>query len=88
MTSHTFVSKHYVLARLLNIVADWYLELHKTNQMKFCRSTRGRKSYFAKSPFTEDESLMVQFKSWAQQDIEHLTIKKTQEFVTNKLLYD
>ena len=80
------IQKNYYKIKSSRTVAGWYLDLHNTTQLKFCRSTRGRKSYFAKSPFAEDESLMVMFKSWARQDIEHLTIQKTTEFVTNKLL--
>jgi len=86
MISRMFVSKHCILLMHFNIVAGWYLDLHNTTQLKFCHSTRGHKSYFAKSPFAEDDSLMVMFKSWARQDIEQLTIQKTTEFVTNKLL--
>ena len=41
---------------------------------------------FAIAPFSEDEYLTVQFKSWARQDLEHLNIKKAQDFVNTKLL--
>ena len=42
----------------------------------------------ALSPFAEDKSLTVQFKSWARVDLEHLTIHKVQDFINNKLLCD
>ena len=31
---------------------------------------------------------MIQLKSWARSDIEHLTVSKKQEFVNDKLLKD
>ena len=39
-----------------------------------------------KSLFTEDESLTSQFKSWARNDLEYLTVKKAWEFINLKLL--
>lgn len=41
-----------------------------------------------KSPFAEDESLMIQLKSWAHQDLEHLTMKKLSTFTNDVLLSD
>ena len=69
-------------------VADWYLELHKSKESQFCRSKRGKDSHVALSPYAEDELLTVQLKSWARKDIEHMTVKKTQEFINTKLLKD
>ena len=69
-------------------IADWYLELHKSKKLQFRRSKRGKDSHFALSPFAEDESLTVQLKSWARQDIEHMTVSKTQGFINTKLLMD
>ena len=71
------VNKNYNKIKRARTVADWYLQLHETESLQFKRSDRGRASYFAKSPFSEDESLMVQFKSWCRVEIEHLTVKKT-----------
>jgi len=57
-------------------VADWYCELHETDKLQFRFSQRGRESFVARSPFSEDESLLVQFKIWARQDLEHLNVQK------------
>ena len=80
------VTKNYNQINRARTVADWYLQLHEIKSLKFRRSERGRSSYFAKSPFIEDECLTVQFKSWARQDLEHLSIKKSQDFINEKLL--
>jgi hypothetical protein len=75
-------------------IMKWYLQLHERPQtkkgviLKWMRSSRGRISRSAKSPFSEDESLMVQFKSWARSDLETLTVKKAQEWVNKTLLKD
>jgi len=42
----------------------------------------------ANSPFSEDKSLMIQLKSWARQDLEHLTVKKSSAFINDVLLSD
>ena len=68
------------------IVADWYYELHQTDKLQFRRSQRGQESFAARSPFSEDESLLVQSKSWARQDIEHLNVQKEKDFISTKLL--
>jgi hypothetical protein len=52
------------------------------------RSSRGRLSRSAKSPFSEDESLVVQFKSWARSDLETLTVNIAQAWVNKTLLKD
>jgi hypothetical protein len=50
-------------------IMKWYLQLHerrdnkKVSVLKWMRSSRMRLSRSAKSPFSEDECLMVQFKS-------------------------
>jgi hypothetical protein len=62
-------------------VADWYLELHQTSKLRFRRCERGRQSFQAKSPFSDNEDLSLQLKSWARADIEHLTIQKAARFV-------
>ena len=80
------VQKNYNEIKSARTVADWYLQLHELSSLKFRRSARGRSSYFAVSPFSEDECLTVQFKSWARQDLEHLTVKKAQDFINEKLL--
>ena len=36
----------------------------------------------------EDELLLTQFKSWAQMNIEHLSVQKSQDFINTKLLAD
>jgi hypothetical protein len=75
-------------------VMKWYLQLHERQEnkkgviLKWMRSSRGRTSRSAKSPFSEDESLMVQFKSWARSDLETLTVNKTQAWVNKILLKD
>ena len=80
------VNKNYNQISRARTVADWYLELHEYQLLKFRRSACGRSSYFTKSPFIEDECLTVQFKSWARQDLEHLSTKKAQDFINEKLL--
>ena len=82
------VKKNYNQVKRARTIADWYLDLHKTKSLKWRRSERGRASYFAKSPFAEDELLLMQFKSWARQDLEHLNIHKSREFINLKLLSD
>lgn len=69
-------------------VQNWYCELHATQQFRFRPSQRGRTSSQAKSPFEEDESLLMQFKSWARSDLEHLNIKKAKAWINNVLLKD
>ena len=69
-------------------VADWYLDIHKSKSLKFRHSYEGRASYFAKSPFGENKYLNMQLKSWARQDLEHLSIRKAQNFVNLNLLSD
>jgi hypothetical protein len=75
-------------------IMKWYLQLHerqlskKGDVLKWMRSSRGRTSRSAKSPFSEDESLMVQFKSWARSDLETLTVNKAQAWVNKTLLTD
>ena len=72
----------------------WYLQLHERREnkkgvvLKWMRSSRGRYSRSAKLPFSEDESLMVQFKSWARSDLETLTVDKAQAWVNKILLKD
>jgi len=67
-------------------VANWYLHLHEYQLLNFRRSERGRHDRLAKSPFAEDELLTMQFKTWARQDLEHFSIKKSHEFINNTLL--
>jgi hypothetical protein len=75
-------------------IMKWYLQLHERREtkkgagLKWMRSSRGRYSRSAKSPFSEDESLMVQFKSWARSDLETLTVNKAQAWVNKTLLKD
>jgi hypothetical protein len=75
-------------------IMKWYLQLHKRRDnkkvsvLKWMRSSSGRLSRSAKSPFSEDESLMVQFKSWARSDLETLTVNKAQAWVNKILLKD
>jgi hypothetical protein len=45
------------------------------------RRLRGRESSAAKSPFLEDKSLMLKFKAWARDDLEHLTVSKVTEWI-------
>jgi hypothetical protein len=75
-------------------IMKWYLQLHERREtrkgvglgLKWMRSSRGRTSRSAKSPFSEDESLMVQFKSWARSDLETLTVNKAQAWINKTLL--
>jgi hypothetical protein len=69
-------------------IADWYLELHQTSKLRFQYCERGRQSFQAKSPFSDNGDLSVQLKSWARADIEHLTIQKAARFVNEELLSD
>ena len=79
---------NYKVVKQGRTVANWYLQLHETTQLRFKRSNRGRDSFQARTPFAEDELLLVQFKGWAQIDLEHLSIKKSQDFINSKLLAD
>ena len=72
--------KNYNIVKRARTIADWYLQLHQYESLKFCRSMQGKASSMALSPFAEDESLTVQFKSWARVDLEHLNIKKSAKF--------
>ena len=38
-------------------IADWYLELHQTSKWRFWHCERGRQSFQAKLPFSENEDL-------------------------------
>ena len=49
---------------------------------------RGRISRSAKLPLSKDESLVVQFKSWARSELETLTVNKAQAWVNKSLLKD
>jgi hypothetical protein len=79
-------------------IQDWYLELHhnfdinsnKHSMLNLCfkRSEHGRTLWAAESPFSQDEALMMQFKSWARADVEHLTVEKSTEWVNEQLLQD
>ena len=80
------IEKNYNVIKRARTVADWYQECHTTPKLQFSRSKRGRESFFQKSPFSEDECLTLQFNSWARQDLEHLNVKKTAEFINTRLL--
>ena len=80
------VDKNYGVIKFARTVASWYLHLHEYPSLKFRRSERGKHDRLAKSPFLEDELLTMQFKTWARQDLEHLSIKKSHEFINNTLL--
>lgn len=67
-------------------VLNWHAELHHTTKLKFKRSARGHGSSSAKSPFAEDENLVLQFKLWARSDLEHLTVGKASTSETNSTL--
>jgi hypothetical protein len=75
-------------------IMKWYLQLHERRDnknvfvLKWMRSSRGRLSRSAKSPFSEDESLMVQFKSWARSGLETLTLNKAQAWINKTQLKD
>ena len=75
-------------------IMKWYLQLHERRAdkkgfvLKWLRSSRGRISRSAKSPFSEDESLNMQFKSWARSDLETMTVYKAQAWINNILLRD
>jgi hypothetical protein len=75
-------------------IMKWYLQLHKRRDnkrifvLKWMCSSRGRLSRSAKSPFSKDESLMVQFKSWARSDLETLTVNKAQARIIKTLMKD
>ena len=72
--------KNYNVIQRARTIADWYLQFHETGKLQFKRSEQGRAAYFAKSPFSEDECLSVQLKSWARQDLEHLNVRKTKNY--------
>ena len=80
--------RNYKTVKRALTVADWYLQLHECESLQFRRSDRGRQSSIARYPFAEDELLTMQFKSWARQDLEHLNITKSQDFINTKLLAD
>ena len=80
------IEKNYKKIKRARTIADWYLQLHQTNKLQFRRLERGRGAYFMKSPFAEDESLSISFKAWARQDLEHLSVKKSWDFINLKLL--
>ena len=80
------IEKNYNQIKCARTIMDWYIQLHETNLLKFRRSKKGRAAYFMKSPFAEDESLTLQFKSWARSDLEHLSVKKAWYFINLKLL--
>lgn len=69
-------------------VSMWYAELHSTPLLRFRPNMRGHSSDKAKSPFLEDESLLMQFKSWARSDLEHLNTKKATDWINTELLKD
>jgi hypothetical protein len=77
-------------------IQTWYLELHhKFNDvdstmldLRFKRSAKGKVKWAAKSPFQNDESMMIQFKSWARADLEHLTVEKCANWINETLLSD
>ena len=54
------IEKNYNTVKRARTVADWYCEIHQTQNLQFRCSQRGRDSSAAKSPFAEDESLLIQ----------------------------
>ena len=82
------VQMNFETLKRARTIADWYIDLHATERLQFRQSARGKASSKAQSPFSEDESLMVQLKTWARQDLEHLTVKKATIFINEKLLSD
>ena len=68
--------KDHKVVKQGSTITNWYLYLHENTQLKFKRSERGRESFHARTPFSEDELLLVRFKSWARIDLEHLSIRK------------
>ena len=72
-------------------VAQWYRDMHQGERVdigRFSRSTRGHASKPSRSPFRENFQLTMQFKSWARQDLEHLTIQKALNWVETYFLKD
>ena len=72
-------------------VMTWYRELHMglpDSCLKFRRHQQGKNSTAAISPFSEDESLMIRFKSWARSDLAHLSVEKATSFINDNLLND
>jgi len=80
------IEKNYNQIKCARTIMDWYIQLHESNLLKFRRSEKGRAAYFMKSPFVEDESLTLQFKSWARSNLEHLSVRKAWDFINLKLL--
>ena len=69
--------KNYNSVRYRTIM-QWFLDLHSTvtGDLQFTKSARGESSWFASSPFSEDESLLAQFKAWTRSDLQQLTMKR------------
>ena len=68
-------------------IIQWYQDMltTTTGDLRFTRSFCGKSSSMACSPYAEDESLLVEFKSWAWSDLDKLTIKKAAEWVNKKV---
>jgi hypothetical protein len=67
-------------------VMVWYRELTKSSSLKFRRSERGRHTVAARSPFEEDESLMIQLKGWGRANLEKLSVDSAREWINETLL--
>jgi hypothetical protein len=50
------------------------------HNLPFKRSAKGRVEWAARSPFQNDESLMIQLKLWARVHLEHLTVQKCADY--------
>ena len=81
--------KHQCSNYHFRTVMNWYLDLHLSSSngdIRFPKSKKGYSSSAAISPFSQDECLMIQFKSWAKSDLENLTIEKATNWINNNFL--
>ena len=80
---------NYTLVHYSTIMT-WYRQMFEitTGDYQFQKSECGASSLEAASPFKEDESLFVQFKSWENSELSSLTIRTAIDWVNTKLLDD
>jgi hypothetical protein len=67
-------------------VMAWYRELTQSLSLKFRRNQRGRASDAARSPFAEDEMMMMQLKAWGRANLEKLSVDSAREWINETML--
>jgi hypothetical protein len=67
-------------------VMTWYRELTQSQSLKFRRNLRGRASDAARSPFNEDEGMMMQLKGWGRANLEKLSVDSAREWINETML--